>query len=119
VAGGRPYSPARFRELAIYALAHGRKRGGLDPRDLWEAMFAADMEAFRQTGQSITGATWIKTETGVRPKKRGERAARTASPLSTSRAPGPTGTATASTSSQTGTSTTEPSGAAACGSSSA
>ena len=71
--GGRPYSPAKFRELAIAVLVASRTKGGPDPRRLFETMFLIDMEAYRQLGQSITGATWIKTETGVRPRLKGER----------------------------------------------
>lgn len=73
MAGGRHYSPARFRELAIAVLDAARHRGGPDPRRLFETMWQIDMEAYRQTGKSITGAAWVKTETGVRPKLRGER----------------------------------------------
>jgi len=72
MSGGRPFSPKRFRSLAILILDQCRQ-GGVDPRDLWSVMFATDMEAYRQTGKSITGASWVKTEDGVRPRKRGEK----------------------------------------------
>lgn len=62
--GGRRYSAQRFAAVAVTML-----QGGVEPRWLWEAMFHADMEAFRLTGKSITGATWLKTERGVEPKR--------------------------------------------------
>ena len=51
------------------------KQGEVDPRDLWEIMFDVDMEMYKRTGQSATGAAWVKTADGVRPRRRGERAA--------------------------------------------
>lgn len=62
--GGRRYNRERFAATAMLML-----QGGIEPRFLWEAMFQADMEAYRLTGKSITGATWIKTWRGVEPKR--------------------------------------------------
>lgn len=71
MSGGRPFSPRRFRVIAMHVLAQC-KQGGVDPRDLWEIMFDIDMEMYRRTGKSGTGAVWVKTPEGVRPRRRGE-----------------------------------------------
>ena len=63
--GGRKFSPERFRAVAMTILAVG----DVDPRHLYDAMFVADMEAYRQLGKSITGTTWVKTAQGVEPRK--------------------------------------------------
>lgn len=62
--GGRRFSPERFRAMALTILI----TVDIDPRLLYEVMFAADMEAYRQLGQSITGTTWVKTGNGVEPR---------------------------------------------------
>jgi hypothetical protein len=62
--GGRRFSPERFRAVALTILTSS----DIDPRNLYGAMFAIDMEAYRQVGKSITGTTWVKTANGVEPK---------------------------------------------------
>jgi len=74
--GGRRFSSERFRAMAMTILAVG----DIDPRNLYSAMFLADMEAYRQLGKSITGTTWVKTANGVepRPPRRKKKATKTA-----------------------------------------
>lgn len=56
---------ARYRALYRYV----RDRIELPVRTkVWIILFLADMESYRQTGHSITGAKWYKTRRGVRPK---------------------------------------------------
>jgi hypothetical protein len=62
--GGRRFSAERFRAVAMTILA----ASDVDPRLLYSVMFTADMEAYRKTGKSITGTTWVKTGNGVEPK---------------------------------------------------
>jgi len=35
---------------------------------VWIILWLADFECYLQTGRSITGATWVKTRRGVRPR---------------------------------------------------
>lgn len=62
--GGRRFSAERYRAMAMTILAVG----DIDPRNLYNAMFVADMEAYRQLGKSITGTIWVKTANGVEPR---------------------------------------------------
>lgn len=57
------FRPRKTKELILYILEQFPCPLTWD-EVMW-IMFMCDMEAYRQTGKSITGATWYKTETGV------------------------------------------------------
>jgi len=74
--GGRRYSAQRLGALfALVAMQLGKDF--TVEKALW-VLFNSDTEAYRQLGQSITGATWVKTAAGPLPmsKKEADRFAR-------------------------------------------
>lgn len=57
------FRPRKTAELIIFILS--RFKDGLTQEQLSFLLWQCDMDSFAKTGQSITGARWIKTETGV------------------------------------------------------
>ena len=57
------FRPRKTKELILLILSH--YPDGLTWEQIMWIMFKCDMEAYRRTGNPITGATWYKTETGV------------------------------------------------------
>lgn len=58
----RRFSPARLRELLVYIVSSHPE--GVERSKLYWLAFWADMESYRHLGDSITGATWVKTPLG-------------------------------------------------------
>lgn len=73
MSGGRPFSPARLRSLIAHICSQPDRN--FDVQKLMWIVFWADMEAYRQLGRSLTGATWVKTEWGPMPMRKKEAAA--------------------------------------------
>jgi hypothetical protein len=67
VAGGRRYSQRRVQALAEHIVA---ATGGCTLRQLCNLMFLCDLEAYRQLGKSITGATYVKMPWGALPLRK-------------------------------------------------
>ena len=51
---------------ALRGLVRGL-RPDLDEDTIFMVIWHCDLEVFRTLGKSMTGCTWVKTETGVRP----------------------------------------------------
>lgn len=54
------FDPDKFDATAVYAYREGHKQGEMDAERLACLLFLCDMEAFKNHGESVTGATWVK-----------------------------------------------------------
>ena len=54
----------RLTELSLYVT---EKLGTVDEQKLNAVLFMADMRSYRETGESITGASWMKGPAGPVP----------------------------------------------------
>ena len=64
MAGGRDFSPQRFKELILYLADRSGDDPGFAATKLNKLMYFCDFEAYRRLGRSITGARYQKLEWG-------------------------------------------------------